>query len=57
MSCPLAVLMDTSVRPGTFEYKRFYELEVNGTKLVDWVRRLIEGEPVDDVHCKQCRAD
>jgi hypothetical protein len=23
--------------------------------LVDWVTRLIEGEPVDDVHCTECR--
>jgi hypothetical protein len=40
---------------GIFEYERFYELEVNGEKLVDWVRRLIEGEPADDVHCEPCR--
>jgi hypothetical protein len=37
------------------ESRTFYELEVNGEKLVDWVSRLIEGEPVDDVHCKNCR--
>jgi Pectinacetylesterase len=41
---------------GILEWPRFYEMEVNGKKLVDWVRRLIEGEPVDDVHCKKCRA-
>jgi hypothetical protein len=40
---------------GIFEWPRFYELEVNGEKLVDWVTRLIEGEPVDDVHCRRCR--
>jgi Pectinacetylesterase len=34
----------------------FYTETVNGEKLVDWVRRLIEGEPVDDVHCTECRA-
>jgi hypothetical protein len=28
---------------------------VNGEKLVDWVRTLIEGKPVDDVHCRRCR--
>ena len=33
----------------------FYSETVNGEKLVDWVTRLIEGKPVDDVHCKQCR--
>jgi pectinacetylesterase len=41
---------------GIFEWPRFYELEVNGEKLVDWVTRLIEGEPVADVHCTKCRA-
>jgi hypothetical protein len=34
----------------------FYTEEVNGQPLVDWVTRLIEGEPVDDVHCKECTA-
>lgn len=33
----------------------FYTEEVNGEKLVDWVTRLIEGRPVDDVHCHECR--
>ena len=28
---------------GIFEYPKFYELEVKGEKLVDWVARLIEG--------------
>jgi hypothetical protein len=32
----------------------FYTEQVNGQKLVDWVTRLIEGEPVDDVHCQEC---
>jgi hypothetical protein len=41
---------------GIFELPKFYEIEVNGDKLVDWVTRLIEGKPVDDVHCQKCRA-
>ena len=41
---------------GILEWPRFYELEVNGEKLVDWVGRLIEGKPVGDVHCRKCRA-
>jgi hypothetical protein len=41
---------------GILEWPRFYELNVNGVKLVDWVRRLIDGKPVDDVHCRKCRA-
>jgi Pectinacetylesterase len=40
---------------GILEWPRFYELEVNGEKLVDWVRRLIARKPVGDVHCRQCR--
>jgi Pectinacetylesterase len=32
----------------------FYTEEVNGRKLVDWVARLIEGEPVRDVRCTRC---
>jgi hypothetical protein len=34
---------------------QFYTETVNGLKLVDWVTRLIEGKPVDDVHCRECR--
>jgi hypothetical protein len=34
----------------------FYTETVNGEKLVDWVTRLIEGDPVDDVHCTDCTA-
>jgi Pectinacetylesterase len=33
----------------------FYTETVDGVKLVDWVTRLIEGEPVVDVHCEKCR--
>jgi hypothetical protein len=40
---------------GIFGWPRFYELQVKGEKLVDWVTRLIEGESVDDVHCRECR--
>jgi Pectinacetylesterase len=40
---------------GIFEWPRFYEVEANGEKFVDWVGRLIEGEEVDDVHCRECR--
>ncbi|HEX2308131.1 MAG TPA: hypothetical protein VHI14_07425 [Jatrophihabitantaceae bacterium] len=36
--------------------ERFYLEEVNGQSLVDWVTRLIAGEPVDDVHCTDCTA-
>ena len=41
---------------GIFEYERFYELEVNGVRLVDWVDALIAGEPLVDVHCTDCRS-
>jgi hypothetical protein len=32
----------------------FYTETVNGEHLVDWVTRLVEREPVDDVHCQDC---
>jgi predicted dithiol-disulfide oxidoreductase (DUF899 family) len=35
----------TTSTTATLEWPRFYELEVNGEKLVDWVRRLLEGKP------------
>ena len=38
-----------------FEDETFYEIEVNGVTLVDWVDALITGEPLDDVHCDQCQ--
>jgi hypothetical protein len=41
---------------GILEWPRFYTMEVNGVKLVDWMTRLIAGETVDDVHCQNCRA-
>ena len=31
-----------------------YTEEVDGQRLVDWVTRLVEGEPVEDVHCDEC---
>ncbi len=40
---------------GIFEWPKFYEIEVDGVKLVDWLTRLIAGESVDDVHCQKCR--
>jgi hypothetical protein len=40
---------------GILEWPRFYKLQVNGVKLVDWVTRLISGKPIDDVHCQRCR--
>jgi Pectinacetylesterase len=49
------------VAPGkehvVFDDGPFYTETVDGEKLVDWVSRLIEGEPVDDVHCLKCRVD
>jgi Pectinacetylesterase len=33
----------------------FYTEQVNGHRFVDWVTRLLERKPVDDVHCQQCR--
>ena len=41
---------------GIFEFEAFYELEVNGVRLVDWISALLAGEPLDDVHCDDCEA-
>jgi len=41
---------------GIFEWPVFYELKVNGVRLVDWVAALMAGEPLDDVHCEDCDA-
>ena len=32
----------------------FYTETVNGVLFVDWVTALVEGEPVEDVHCTVC---
>ena len=34
----------------------FYDMEVNGALLVDWVADLVDGEPVEDVRCEDCEA-
>jgi hypothetical protein len=39
----------TTLSDGTF-----YTEEVDGRPFVDWVARLVRGEPVDDVHCTDC---
>ncbi|WP_206050925.1 pectin acetylesterase-family hydrolase [Nocardioides speluncae] len=39
---------------GILEYPMFYELEVNGVALADWVAALLAGQPLDDVHCTVC---
>jgi hypothetical protein len=32
----------------------FYTEQVNGQPFLDWLTRLVAGEPVEDVHCKDC---
>jgi hypothetical protein len=39
---------------GILEYETFYNMDVNGVRLVDWVQALIAREPLDDVHCDEC---
>ena len=39
---------------GILEFETFYDMKVNGVRLVDWVEALIAGEPLDDVHCDEC---
>jgi hypothetical protein len=37
-----------------FEPDTFYDLKVNGVRLVDWLDALVTDEPPDDVHCGTC---
>jgi len=39
---------------GIFEFDSFYDLRVNGVRLVDWLHALITGRPRGDVHCDKC---
>lgn len=42
---------------GILEFEKFYEIEVNGVRLVDWVEALIGSEPPADVHCDECATE
>jgi Pectinacetylesterase len=52
------VIQHSYTAPGNghtiLENETFYEIEVNGVTLVDWVDALISGQPFDDVHCERC---
>jgi Pectinacetylesterase len=52
------VVQHSYIAPGEghriLELDSFYELEVNGVTLVDWVEALVTGKPLDDVHCEDC---
>jgi hypothetical protein len=37
-----------------FDNDSLYTESVDGVALVDWVSRVLAGEPVDDVHCTDC---
>ncbi|MFG1943894.1 pectin acetylesterase-family hydrolase [Nonomuraea sp. NPDC048826] len=37
-----------------FEPDKFYEIEVKGVRLVDWLHTLITDQPPLDVHCDPC---
>jgi hypothetical protein len=39
---------------GILEFEMFYEMEVNGVRLVEWLEALIARQPVGDVHCDPC---
>lgn len=41
---------------GLMRTDAFYEYEAAGTRLVDWIARLVAGEPVTSVRCEVCRA-
>jgi len=40
---------------GILEFEMFYDMEVNGVRLVDWIKSLIDGKPLEDVHCDKCK--
>lgn len=52
------VELDSYISPGhdhtVIGKPEFYSERVNDVLLVDWVRDLIDGKPVDDVHCEDC---
>lgn len=37
-----------------FEPDKFYEIKVNGVRLVDWLKALVTKDPPADVHCDKC---
>ncbi|GAA0453203.1 hypothetical protein Aca07nite_65490 [Actinoplanes capillaceus] len=39
---------------GLFEFEKFYEIEVNGVRFVDWLGELVTEGPPADVHCSEC---
>jgi hypothetical protein len=39
------------------ELDAFYEMEVDGVTLADWVESLLSSEPINDVYCDECTAD
>lgn len=34
----------------------FYTMKLDGVRLVDWVTSIVNGEPVEDVHCQECES-
>jgi hypothetical protein len=52
------VPLDSYISPGhdhtVIGRPEFYTETLNGVLFVDWVRDLIAGKPVDDVHCTDC---
>ncbi len=46
------------IAPGTdhtvLGTEEFYDLEVEGTRFVDWLAAFVNGEPIDDVVCTEC---
>jgi hypothetical protein len=40
---------------GLMRTDAFYEYAAGGTRLADWVARLVSGEPVGSVRCDECR--
>lgn len=54
------VPLATYVAPGTTHTisvgDEFYDMEVEGVRLVDWFRAVLNGDSPPDVHCVECNA-
>ena len=52
------VPLATYVAPGTTHTillgDEFYDMEVEGVRLVDWFRAVLNGDSPPDVHCVEC---
>jgi hypothetical protein len=51
---PVATFTSPGDDHGAVQNDGFYDTEVDGVTLAEWVASVVAGEPVDDVHCTDC---